>query len=368
MTKIALTSIVSIFLSISILMISCQNKAETAEKNSDDNTEVITSPIENDVPEDSDSVEVKEEVITEEDNEKEVEVSPKEATQPTSPPKKSPSTIKDESVKKIEKTKDVVTNEPTSNPSNNTSTNQPKVAEAPKQKEVKEKIIPKVVKEVEKKIIKKPFSHDIWDGLLRKYVSGTGVVNYAGFKRDKAKLQQYLDLLADNSPTSSMSKNDQIAYWINAYNAFTVDLIVDNYPISSILKLDGGKTWYVKRITIGGKKYALNDIEKNILIGRFKEARIHFAVNCAAQSCPPLRNRAWKGSSLNSDLDRASKAFIKNNKHNQISKKKAKLSRIFDWYKGDFGNVNTFINKYSNRSITGKTKVSFNEYNWDLNE
>ena len=133
-------------------------------------------------------------------------------------------------------------------------------------------------------------------------MSSAGKVNYAGFKKDKAKLQAYLSLLSKNAPTSKMSRSDQIAFWINAYNAHTVDLIVKNYPISSITKLDNGKTWYVKRITIGGKKYSLDDIEKKILIGKFKEPRVHFAVNCAAKSCPPLKNRAWKGSSLTETL------------------------------------------------------------------
>ena len=85
----------------------------------------------------------------------------------------------------------------------------------------------------------------------------------------------------------------KMAYWINVYNAFTIKMIVDNYPVSSITKLHGGKPWDVKWIELGEKKYSLNEIEHNILRPQFKDARIHFAVNCAAQSCPPILNKAW---------------------------------------------------------------------------
>ena len=81
-----------------------------------------------------------------------------------------------------------------------------------------------------------------------------------------------------------------------------------------------------------------------------------------------MKNRAWKGSSLNSDLDRASKNFINNASYNSIEKRSASLSQIFNWYKGDFSDVNAFINKYASTQITDKTKVSYNEYNWDLNK
>ncbi len=212
------------------------------------------------------------------------------------------------------------------------------------------------------------FSHNDWDKLLRKYVSANGNVNYAGFKKDKTALKSYLKLLSDNPPKSSDSRNKKLAYWINAYNAFTIDLIVENYPIKSILKLDGGKTWYVKRITIGGKKYSLSGIEKNILIGRFKEARIHFAINCAAKSCPPIMNRAWTAQNLNNNLDQATRNFINNQKFNQIKKKSAKLSPIFDWYQADFGNVIQFINQYSATKMSTKAKLQYIDYNWDLNK
>lgn len=217
-------------------------------------------------------------------------------------------------------------------------------------------------------VSKPPLSHEVWNDLLQKYVSSSGKVNYAGIKKEHNRLTGYLNILAINPPQSSWSRNKQIAYWINAYNAHTVDLIVKNYPISSILKLDGGKTWYVKRITIDGKKYSLDDIEKKILIGKFKEPRIHFAINCAAKSCPPLMNKAWKANTINADLERMTRNFINDNNNNSFSKRSAKLSKIFEWYAADFGDTNSFISKYAPKPITKKTKVTYNDYNWDLNK
>lgn len=211
-------------------------------------------------------------------------------------------------------------------------------------------------------------SHSIFDGLLKKYVSASGDVNYNGFKKDKAKLKKYLDLLAKNPPKSNWAKNDKIAYWINAYNAHTIYLVIQKYPVSSIMKLNGGNVWNVKKLKVGGGTYTLSQIEKKVLIGKYKEARVHFAINCAAKSCPPLLNRAWKGSTLNADLNRQTKKFINNRKYNQISAKSAKLSKIFEWYAKDFGNVKTYINKYSNTKLKSNAKITYNNYDWKLNK
>ena len=159
-----------------------------------------------------------------------------------------------------------------------------------------------------------------------------------------------------------------MAFWINAYNAFTVKLIVDNYPVASITKLDGGKPWDRKWIKIGDKTYSLNNIENDILRPQFKDARIHFAVNCAAQSCPPLLNKAWTADNLESNFEKQAKAFVNNPKFNTISAKNVKVSKIFDWYKADFGNLIDFLNKYASTNINGNAKVEYVEYDWALNE
>jgi len=206
------------------------------------------------------------------------------------------------------------------------------------------------------------------DSLLRKYVSDAGKVNYKGLKSDKEALYAYCRALSDTPPHEGWTREEKMAYWINAYNAFTLKLIVDNYPTKSILNFDGGKTWDVKRIRIGDKKYSLNNIENDILRPQFKDPRIHFAINCAAKSCPPLRNRAYAAATLDSTLEARTKAFINNPAFNTITASKARVSRIFEWYAADFGDLKKFLNKYADVYIKDQLKITFIEYQWDLNE
>jgi len=159
-----------------------------------------------------------------------------------------------------------------------------------------------------------------------------------------------------------------MSYWINAYNAFTVKLIVDNYPLKSITKLENGKPWDKKWIKLGGKTYSLNNIENDILRPTYKDARIHFAVNCAAKSCPPLLNKAWTSRNLESNFERQAKAFINNNTYNKIGGNEIEISKIFEWYAVDFGNIVKYVNKYASTKADAKAKVKYMEYNWDLNE
>ncbi len=209
--------------------------------------------------------------------------------------------------------------------------------------------------------------HSIWDGLLSRYVSASGQVNYTGLKGELSVLNQYLDNLKQYPPTETASPNSIMAYWINAYNAFTVKLILDNMPLSSIMKLDGGKVWDREWISLDGKTLSLNDIEHNILRKRFKDARIHFAVNCAAASCPPLHNEAWTSENLESTLNQKAKSFINNPRYNQISSTSAEVSKIFDWYASDFGDLVTYINRFSSVKVEKDAPVSFIDYDWSLN-
>jgi len=210
-------------------------------------------------------------------------------------------------------------------------------------------------------------SHATWDELLKKYVTASGKVNYQGFKSAESKLDTYLETLKSNPPQSSWSRNEKLAYWINVYNAFTVKLIVKNYPVQSITDLHGGKPWDVKWIDIGGKTYTLNNIEHDIIRPRFNEPRIHFAVNCAAKSCPPLLNAAYTADKLNNQLEQQTKKFINNSSFNTISASKVEISKIFDWYKEDFSNLIAFLNKYATTKINSSATVNYKEYNWALN-
>ncbi len=212
------------------------------------------------------------------------------------------------------------------------------------------------------------FDHASFDKLLRKHVTGSGKVNYEGFKADIKEFDAYLSRLSSAEPVPSWSKQEKLVFWINAYNAFTIKKILNSYPLESITKLDKGKPWDVVWIKIGGNKYSLNNIENDIIRKQFSEPRIHFALNCAAKSCPPLLNRAWTATKLEVDLTARTKLFINDPGQNSISAKGMKVSKIFDWYKADFGNLVEFINKYSITKVVKGTKASFTEYDWTLNK
>lgn len=218
---------------------------------------------------------------------------------------------------------------------------------------------------------KKPdLSHSVFNNLLKKYVSSTGKVDYKGIKSEKDKLYEYLEVLEANPPQQSWDRNKRLAYWINAYNANTIKMIIENYPTSSITKITA-KPWDQAIAKIGDKTYTLNQIENEIIRPTFKEPRIHFAVNCAAKSCPKLHNEAFMPEKLDAQLEKMAKAFINNKEANVISEKKAELSKIFEWYKDDFaaaGGVIAFINKYSDVEVKDNAKVTYREYDWNLNE
>ncbi len=222
----------------------------------------------------------------------------------------------------------------------------------------------------------KPVSHELWDGLLKKYVTEEGAVDYPGFIQDSIPLNAYLDILRGSHPNNkNWSREEQIAYWLNAYNAFTVKLIVDNYPTESIKDIKNGipfvnTVWDIKFIEIEGATYDLNNIEHGILRPQFKEPRIHFAANCASISCPRLRNEAYTAEKLEAQLTDQTRYFLSNPVKNKITSDKAQLSKLFSWYKSDFkknGSLEDFINKYSEVQISEKTEIDYLDYNWNLN-
>ena len=169
-----------------------------------------------------------------------------------------------------------------------------------------------------------------------------------------------------------------LAYWINAYNGFTVKLIVDNYPVESIKDLGPAlkiplikDVWHYKFFKIGGQESSLDEIEHSILRKEFEEPRIHFAINCASVSCPPLLNEAFEAETINAQLDKVAKGFINDSSRNKISAEAVQVSSIFSWFKGDFtknGDLIDFLNKYSKTKIKSNAKISFLDYDWNLNE
>jgi hypothetical protein len=215
--------------------------------------------------------------------------------------------------------------------------------------------------------------HNLWDGLLKKSVSIDGVVDYAEFKNNEAVLDQYLKLLANQSPQRSWTKFEEMAYWVNAYNAYTVKLILNNSPLTSIMDLqfDGKNAWDYKWIAIAGQRLSLNDIEHKKLRGQFQDARIHFVVNCASFSCPILLNKAFTAENIDLLMSQQAALFINDRARNQISAKSPKLSRIFEWYAEDFireaGSVQAYVNRFSPIKLKSNTALGYMDYNWSLN-
>ncbi len=223
----------------------------------------------------------------------------------------------------------------------------------------------------------KPISHTGWDKLVQKHVTETGVVNYQGFIADSVALSVYIKLLSSSHPnTKNWSEKERLAYWINAYNAFTVKLIIDHYPIKSIKDIKSGipfvnSVWDIKFINIEGATYDLNNIEHSILRKRFEEPRIHFAINCASVSCPRLRTEAFFPETLEAQLTDQAHYFLKNPVKNIITQDKIQLSKIFSWFKGDFtkqGSLIDFLNQYAPVKINPDTQKESLDYNWNLNE
>ncbi|TXE10256.1 DUF547 domain-containing protein [Algoriphagus aquimarinus] len=224
-----------------------------------------------------------------------------------------------------------------------------------------------------------PPSHKAWNELLKANVSADGTVNYKGFIKEKAKLEAYLKSISENAPDrKTWSKNEQLAYWINAYNGFTVKLIVDNYPVESIKDLGPAlkiplikDVWHYQFFKIGGQESSLDEIEHSILRKEFEEPRIHFAINCASVSCPPLLNEAFEAAIIDAQLDKVAKGFINDSSRNKITPNAIQISSIFSWFKGDFtknGSLIDFLNKYSKVKIKADAKVSHLDYDWNLNE
>jgi hypothetical protein len=219
--------------------------------------------------------------------------------------------------------------------------------------------------------------HAIWAELLDKYVKPGGV-DYAGFKFEEDKLDQYLKVL-EGTDTQTLSRNDQFAFYINAYNAWTIKLILSAYPgIKSIKDLGTfwKSPWEKKFVRINGELLSLDDIEHHILRPRFKDPRVHFAINCSAVSCPPLRSEPYMGSSLDQQLDQATRSFINDSNSYRLEGDAFYVSRIFKWFAEDFNNdVLGFYMKYAREDLKKKLadkkdviQIKYLNYDWSLND
>ena len=196
-----------------------------------------------------------------------------------------------------------------------------------------------------------------------------GLVNYTKVKANPQELDELLEIAATASVSTSRPKEFK-AFYINTYNLLVIKEVSKNYPVSSPLKING--IFDKIQFTVAGKKTTLNGIENNILRKIYpKEARFHFALVCAALSCPIIISEAYMPSKLENQLQRRTVASINDPNFIRVSGKKVKISKIFEWYAKDFkqfGSYIDFLNKYRKTPLDAKSKVSFYEYDWTLND
>ena len=224
--------------------------------------------------------------------------------------------------------------------------------------------------------------HTRFDLLLRKYVNRDGQVNYAAWKSsttDRQQLQNYIAELSTASTTQSSRRENQLAYWINAYNAVTIEGILEVYPTSSIrnhTKKLGYNIWTDLKFLVDGRELSLEDIEHKIL-RKMSEPRIHFAIVCASVGCPRLLNEAYVGDRLDKQLKTNTTDFFSRKQNLQLQNGHLKLSAILKWFGSDFGKTQPqqiqyvmtyFPDGIRNELRQGEFRISFLDYDWDLNE
>ena len=222
-----------------------------------------------------------------------------------------------------------------------------------------------------------PITHELWDAQLAEHVDAEGWVDYEGWLADTARLGAYLELLEGHHPNEAHWTDDErLAYWINAYNAYTVKLLLDHWPQASIKDIQGGigfvnSVWDREFITVEGQSYSLNDLEHGIIRPKFEDPRIHAAVNCASVSCPVLRAEAYVAERLDDQLDDQVRRWLASERNDLSDPAAPKLSSIFKWYSGDFAwNGMTkagFVEEYSGVDLPEGVDFAYLDYDWGIN-
>jgi len=227
--------------------------------------------------------------------------------------------------------------------------------------------------------------HSLWQTTLDDYlVSDTenrvAQFDYQGYLDDQTQLlDEYIDYLSSINPTE-LNREEQFAFWVNLYNALTVQIVLENYPVDSIKNL-GEATfppgpWNDEAVMVSGKALTLNHIEHSILRPIWQDYRIHFAVNCASIGCPNLQDEAFTASNTEKLLNIAAEEFINHPRGLNLTNDELTLSSIFNWYSEDFGESQTqvvnLLSKHSPRSLQEKLanfdgKITY-QYDWALNE
>lgn len=219
-------------------------------------------------------------------------------------------------------------------------------------------------------------SHQAWQDILNQYLSVEGENTLFAYDKvtraDQNKLTDYLKQLASLDPRH-YSKGEQYAYWVNFYNALTVNIIIENYPVESITKLGGFFSfgpWGDDITTVAGKTLTLNDIEHRILRPIWHEPRTHYAVNCASLGCPNLQATAFRADNTEQLLELAAAQYINSDKGVLRQGENLQLSSIYDWFIEDFGSEEALfkhLGSYRNDLADLKGKITY-DYDWKLNK
>ena len=227
----------------------------------------------------------------------------------------------------------------------------------------------------------KTIDHQNWQDILDRYLvvspEGSRFRYSRVSKDDQALLRKYLNILNSTDPRL-YNKKEQKAYWINLYNALTIELILEEYPVKSITKLGGWFSfgpWDKKITEVAGQSLTLNDIEHRILRPQWGDKRIHYAVNCASEGCPDLASEAYTSGNISLLLEKQARRFIQQEKGVVWIDGRLVLSRIYEWYAVDFGSREELIRhlkQYASpsqiRKLNKFTGIVDYQYNWNLNE
>lgn len=221
------------------------------------------------------------------------------------------------------------------------------------------------------------FDHSAFGRLLAEHVDADGLVDYRALSANSDALDRYIDSLAE-APFDDMGRDERLALLINAYNAFTLRLILDYYPIDSIRSIPSDERWEAVRWELPDGTFSLNEIEHERIRPNFREPRIHFALVCAALGCPILRQEAYSGARLEEQLEQqtrfthSSERWVRYERGAEI----IHLTRLYDWYAGDFeqvaGSAVAYVARYRDDLATDlaaghEPEIRFLDYDWSLN-
>lgn len=220
--------------------------------------------------------------------------------------------------------------------------------------------------------------HQSWDELLKQHVQADGRLSYATLAENDDQLRLYLQTLRRTTPQPDWSRQDQAAFWLNVYNAYTLNLAVEYYPVQRLsdikVKSVGGyrSVWEALEVNVGGKEYSLNQIEREILPRLLpQDPRRFLALHCAAMSSPTLLTEAFSGPRLEAQLETLTHRFINDPTRNQLSGAAVQVSSVFDWHAAEFGETSkliAFLNRYATTPVPATATVQYLPYDWTLNE